>query len=882
MLDRGLECRLILISAPAGYGKTTLLSEWIHKQDIAVSWFSIDSGDDEPARFLSYMIAGLRRLKNSVGDTTLQMIRGPGRLPVASVMTGVLNDLADFGEPCLLIMDDFHLIQNRYVLKMVDFLLEHMPPGFHLILSTRSDPPIPLARLRSQHQVVEIRAGDLSLSEKETSVLFNEILKLDLSSRDLSLLADRTEGWAAGLQLAALSLQQVEDKSKFINEMSGNTRYIMDYLMEEVLERQTEDVQSFILKTSILECLCAPLCNAFLDRNDSQVMLERLEREDLFLFSLDGERRLFRYHRLFRDLLKKRLSQVYVSEMTGLHRRAFQWYQENGFKTEAVDHALDAGDEQKAADLIADIAEMDWDRGRESQLLTWFRILPDSIIASSPRLCIFYARELLENGQKDEAVEWLGRAELVIQDRGSKPARSETKPETSRLSVSELQGRIAVIRASMASYAGDIDGIIRFTHEALDRLPREDLMWRSVAATNLGFAYGWSGVGDMFRAMKAFEEAESLSFQADNIYSRLMAGICVASIQGLQGDLNAAIRKCRDLLALAGSAGMGASNLAGTIHGTLGNLLAEQNEIREGIGHIKKGLDLTEKGMDAISLAACRLNWIHICLYDKNWAQASEMLKILERSQQEFPLPPWMHHAIESIRATIWLGKGNLERAGRWARERGLSPDGSIEYRQELEYLIFTEILWKQERFTEAEKVLDSLESRAKAGNRRFVLIDVFIRKALLFDAAGEEEKALEALKQALNEGAPGRILRCFLMKGAPLMEMIREIIRQETGGVRTEKGVIDFAREIVFSYDERKAAARQSTLLDPLTDRELEVLLWISRGLSNQKIAERCFISLNTVRTHTKNIHSKLNVHSRTQAVARARALGLLDKEEE
>ena len=378
---RGLTRKLTLISAPAGFGKTTLLVDWVHKHKIPVAWFSVDKGDNDPLHFLTYVILGLQSLEAGTGKAALTMLQSPQPPPIESILINLINDVIRIPTDIALILDDYHLVDAKPIHDLIAFLLENLPEQMHMIIATRSDPPLPLlARLRSQNQLTELRAADLSFTADETAILFNESLNLRLSTKDIHLLETRTEGWIAGLQLAALSLQGRKDPSGFIKGFKGDNRYIADYLTEEVLNRQPEHLRNFLLQTSILGRLCGSLCDAVTRQENSQQMLNTLEKANLFVIPLDDERCWYRYHHLFADLLEQRLRMKQGDLVAELHRRASQWFAENDFKNEAVDHAFAAQDYTQAAQLIEEIAEIDWDRARESRLLQWFKKLPDEQI----------------------------------------------------------------------------------------------------------------------------------------------------------------------------------------------------------------------------------------------------------------------------------------------------------------------------------------------------------------------------------------------------------------------------------------------------------------------------------------------------------------------
>jgi LuxR family maltose regulon positive regulatory protein len=462
-MDEGFERKLTLISAPAGFGKTTLLVDWVHTHKIPAAWFSVDEGDNDPLRFLTYIILGLQSLAAGTGKAALKMLQSPQPPPIEPILINLINDVSRISKDLALVLDDYHWVDARPIHNMIEFFLENLPEQMHMIIATRSDPPLPLARVRSQNMLTELRAADLSFSADETSILFKESLNLRLSSNDIHLLETRTEGWVAGLQLAALSLQGRENPSDFIKGFKGDNRYIADYLTEEVLSRQPEHLRNFLLQTSILGRLSGSLCDAVTDQENSRQVLNTLEKANLFVIPLDDERCWYRYHHLFADLLVQRLRTQQGDLVPELHRRASQWLAENGFKNEAVDHAFCAQDYARAVQLIEEIAEIEWDRARESRLLQWFKKLPDEKIDANPKLCIFYARELFKSGYLDDAEKRLQAAEQMLES-----------PSLSDLDKEGLLGRMAVIRAYISTRTGDFSRTIYLSSQALKLLPPKD------------------------------------------------------------------------------------------------------------------------------------------------------------------------------------------------------------------------------------------------------------------------------------------------------------------------------------------------------------------------------------------------------------------------
>jgi len=629
-MDGGFTRKLTLISAPAGFGKTTLLVDWVHRHKIPAAWFSVDKGDNDPLHFLSYIILGLQSLEADAGKAALTMLQSPQPPPVEAILINLINDVTRLPTDIAFILDDYHTVDGGPIHDMIAFLLQNLPEQMHMIIATRSDPPLPLlARLRSQNQLIELRAADLSFTVDETADLFNKCQDLQLSAKDLHLLETRTEGWVAGLQLAALSLHGRRDPSGFIKGFKGDNRYIADYLTAEVLSRQPEHLRNFLLQTSILRRLCGPLCDAVTRQENSRNVLITLEKDNLFAIPLDDERCWYRYHHLFADLLERRLRGKQGDLVPELHRRASQWFAKNGFKGEAVDHAFAAQDFAQAAQLIEKIAEIEWDHARESRLLGWFKKLPDEQIATNIKLCIFYARELYKSGYLDDAEKRLQAADQMLESASTSDPAKEG-----------LQGRIAVIRAYISSQTGDVSRIIHFSDQALNSLPQGDLMWRSVAATTLGFAYGWRGAGDLVKAQQAFSEAMKISKAAGNIFYNIFAGICLVAIMQLRCQFKEARAICQQLLNLANENGLSETEIAGSLYASLGMIFCEWNDLNEGIDLINKGIELNKQGRDPFMLASCRICLFRALIYRMDFLGAFSVTEKLNESTQDFRLPP--------------------------------------------------------------------------------------------------------------------------------------------------------------------------------------------------------------------------------------------------
>src|SRR5215203_1513208 len=571
LLAEGMNRKLTLISAPAGFGKTTLLSEWrmIHLGgERPLAWVSLEEADNDPSRFLSYLVTTLQTIEAGIGNAVLASLRSPQPPTVESVLTALINDIVALPGEFVLVLDDYHVIETRLIHDVITFLLEHMPPQMHLVIASRNDPPLPLARLRARGQMTELRAADLRFTPEEAGAFLTDMMALDLSTSDVKALERRTEGWIAGLQLAALSMRGREDISGFIEAFTGSNRYVLDYLVEEVLARQPEPVTSFLLKTSILDRLSGDLCDAVAESHGGQEMLEALDKENLFVFPLDEEGRWYRYHHLFAEVLRHHLRRSQPNLVPELHRRASRWYEQNGLLDEAIKHALAAQDFEGAARLVEGGAGEILARGEVTLLVDWVEALPEDLMRSRPGLCIPYAWALFLTGRLEDAEERARDAERAA-------------------NTGALSAEVTALRANLVRARGDVPGSIELAREARKLLPEDGFALRGAISFNLGGAY-WV-TGDLEAAKEAFAEASAASRRAGNTYVALLSMRARAEIEKMSGHLRRAADLYHEALQIAEAA---PSPAAGLAHVGMGELLYEWNDLDGAVHHLTQGIDL--------------------------------------------------------------------------------------------------------------------------------------------------------------------------------------------------------------------------------------------------------------------------------------------------
>jgi LuxR family maltose regulon positive regulatory protein len=883
-LSEGLHRRLTLVSAPAGFGKTTLLSGWVAGCGRPAAWLSLDEGDNDPTRFLSYLVAALQTIAPNIGEGVLGALRSPQPPPTESILTVLLNEITAVGDDFVLVLDDYHVVDSGAVDDALAFVLEHLPPRMHLIISTREDPHLPLARLRARGQLGELRAADLRFNPSEAAEFLEGVMGLSLSAEDIAALEDRTEGWIAGLQLAALSMRGREDVAGFIRAFAGDNRYVVDYLVEEVLQRQPERVRSFLLQTSILEKLSGPLCDAVTGQEGSNALLEALERGNLFVVPLDDKRHWFRYHHLFADVLRARLMEEQPDRVPTLHRRASEWYERNGSPTDAIRHALEAEDFERAAGLV-ELAALEMLGSSQETLYRWLMALPDEVVRARPVLSVYYAFALLGRGGFEAVDAHLRDAERWL-DTSAETSERREAPSVDMVVVDavafrSLPGTIAVARAYHAGALGDVFCAADHARRALDLLPDDDHLWRGAAASLLGIAY-WTS-GDLEAAYRSFADGVSHQQMTGHVRFQIAGTYILADIRIAQGRLNEAVRTYEQSLQLATEQG---EPVWGTAHLYVGlsELHRERGDLEAAKQHLLRSKELDEHG----GLPETRYRW-YVAMARIKEAQgdldaALDLLDEAERQYVESPDPDV--RPVAALKTRVWVAQGRLTEALGWTRERGLSAHDDLSYLREFEHITLARVLLaryksdREERYIhEAMGLLERLLIAAEEGGRMGSVSEILVLQALAHEAQGDSPAALVPLERVLSLAEPEGYVRIFVDEGLPMARLLYEALSQ---GVES-----DYIRRLLAAFpvaeSEQTASSpmrgSKSELVEPLSERELEVLQLIAEGLTNQEVATRLYLSLHTVKVHARNIFTKLAVKNRAQAVARGRALGILSQ---
>jgi LuxR family maltose regulon positive regulatory protein len=896
-LDRGTASKLVLVSAPAGFGKTTLLTEWLAAGPAApaderlaarpaapadermAAWLSLDQGDNDPASFWTYVIAALRTVASGVGESALALLDTPQPPPIETVLTTLLNDLGAVAREIVLVLDDYHIIDAREVQDGMAFLLDHLPSWLHVVIASRADPPLPLARMRARGELAEVRAAELRFTADEAAAYLNEMMGLHLTAQDVAALEGRTEGWIAALQLAALSMQGRDDVASFIAGFAGDDRYVVDYLAEEVLARQSDRVQAFLLQTSILSRLSGPLCDAVTGQGGGKGMLEALDRGNLFLVSLDDRRRWYRYHHLFADVLQARLLDEQPGQVPDLHRRASEWYEQNGEQSEAVRHALAARDFERAADLV-ELAIPAMRRTRqEAKLRGWLEALPDEVVRVRPVLSVYFAGALLISGEL-EGVE--GR--LRDAERWLEPATGDCEEPhvpSARMVVADqeeyrrLPAAIELYRAGQALARGDAPGTVRHAQRAIELALDDDHLCRASAAGLLGLAC-W-GSGDLEAGHRAYSACVEGLRRSGFIADILGCSIALADIRSTQGRLGEALRTLEQAVQLA--AEQGGPVLRGTADMYVGmsEIARERDDLHAATQLLLRSQELGEQTGLPQNRYRWRVAMARVREAEGDLGGALDLLNEAERLYVSDFFPNV--RPVPALRARVWIAQGRLGEALGWSREQDLSVDDTLSYLREFEHITLARLLLarhdgeRAERSTdEASRLLERLLRAAEAGGRTGRVIEILVLRALAHQALGDIPAALGRLDRALTLAEPEGYVRVFVDEGPPMTSLLRSAAKQ---GTRR-----DYARRLLAAASGiEPTAPREQVLIEPLSERELDVLRLLGSELDGPAIARELMVSLNTMRTHTRNIYSKLAVTNRRAAVRRAAELNLLPR---
>ncbi|QBD81643.1 hypothetical protein EPA93_39005 [Ktedonosporobacter rubrisoli] len=845
--------KLTLVCAPAGFGKSTLLRAWQISSRCSNAWLSLDSGDNDPERFWAYMLAAMQKLYPAP-ERELR----PEAFPLLSTeafLVEVINTLASLTHDCVLILDDYHVITNQAIHDALLFLLDHLPARFHLLIASRSDPPWPLVRLRAQGQLYEFRTADLRFSPQEMAAFLKQVMGLHLSSDELSTLDAHIEGWVAGLQLAALSMQGHKNVREVFATFTGSHRYVIDYLTGEVLQRLPEHRRNFLLQTSILERLSTELCNAITGRLDSQEMLEWLEQANLFLIPLDEERHWYRYHHLFAEFLQSRLRQEHSDLLPQLHRRAAEWYKSKGIISPTIEHALAGGDFYYAAEMMELYTEIMLQRGEVMTSQLWLQALPEEVLRTHPHLRIHQIGTLISIGQLD-------MAEAYLQDIEASIVALSDEHERSR----RLKCEFFAARTALFAFRGELAPTLSFAQQALTYLPEGETLIYSFITISQAAAYLFSG--ELTKASQAFAEIASASYAQQNPYIILVSISCQSYLQIIYGQLHKAVETCQRALRLGTRPGGKVFATTGISCVYLSQVYYEWNRLEEAERYARDGIEIGKRWgyIGGLGLGYCNL--AYTLRARGKVTEALALLKQAEAQAHQYSLF-LITSLLASYRARLHLISGDTEAAIQWAKTCGLdSSNATFTYPHELAYVVLARVYMVMGRLSDAEQLIGRLLPAAEAGGRVHTLLECLTVQTLLQLVQGQLDQALKTLARALTLGEPEGYIRVFVDNGKPMAHLLQQAAAR---GISPR-----YIHKLLAAYAETEGKT-QLHLSGLLSERELAILQSIAAGQSNQEIAREHVIALSTVKTHLNNIYTKLGVHSRTQAIVRARELDLL-----
>ncbi len=856
-LDEGLRLghRLTLVSAPAGFGKTTLLSTWAAGCERPVAWLSLDESDNDPSRFLTYVVAALQQIEPNLGQAIPDALQSPQRPPIEALLTLLINQLSTLSD-LLLVLDDYHLITARSIHDALAFLLDHLPDNAHLVIASRADPPLPLARLRGRGRLTELRQADLRFTADEAATFLERVSGLDLSPEEIAALEERTEGWITGLQLAAISMRDRKDVSHFVSAFAGSHRYVLDYLAEEVLQKEPPEIQTFLLQTAILDRLTAPLCDAVrfgesapLDRGRSQAILAYLEQVNLFVVPLDDRRIWYRYHRLFADLLRARLEDRTPDLVPVLHRRASAWYEGEGLLDSGMDHALAAGDMARAGRLVETHGRSLLMRGELTTLLRWLAALPEEMIEASARLCVTYGWTLLLTGQSEGIGPRLQRAEEMLAEIPQDP----------------LLGDIAVIRAYRAAQRGDVARTIELANLALERLPSDRQGERGVAYFVLGGARVLTG--DWTGAAEALAQAAAVGAGGKNPHIAVSALNSLASIQAEQGHLHQAQATAEEAVKMVtGADGQPRPIAAGAIS-ALAELAYERNELDAALDYARQSVELGRLWGNSDTLGFAGLTLVDILAALGRVEEAREALCDAEQLSRQAALLPTFFPKLRATRARLWLAEGDLAAVATWAQSATWDPSDPLHAE---ESMVLARVRLALGDTDSALEVLTPLLEMARSQGMVAWLVEGLALRAVAQSVHSDSSLALVTLAEALALAGPEGFVRRFVDLGPAMASLLRQAVSQ---GVEPNT-----ARDLLAAMDaDGEGPSLPQPLIEPLSSREIEVLALVAQGLSNREVGQQLHIAESTVKSHLNTIYGKLGVENRTQAAAKARALNLL-----
>ncbi len=877
-LNEGLDKKLTLIAAPAGFGKTTLLSEWIPQSPRCVTWLSIDQSDNDPTRFWTYFIASLQSLSPQLGDNALALLQSSTAPAITSILTVLINELTTFRDAFAIVLDDYHVIEANIIHETLTFLIDHLPDNMHLVITSRVDPPLQLSRLRVRDQLTEIRANDLRFTTEEAAAFLSQVMGLNLSAEEATLLETRTEGWIAGLQIAALSMQGRNDITGFIQAFSGSHRHILGYLADEVINQQSEDNLKFLLQTSLLDRLCGPLCEAVTGDSGGQETIQGLERANLFIIPLDDEGVWYRYHHLFGEVLRNRLTTSSINGKTNiaeLHRRASDWFEEAGLIDDAIGHALAAPDMERAAVLVERYSTIMMQQSNIFLFRSWLQQLPEELVQTRPRLLLAYGWSLVLTGHVKSLEQWLD---------APKARRALALPD---LPV-EVLGELTLLRATLARFQREPDRSLQLAQASLSQLSEDERGFLAGAMYTIGVAHLQKG--DIDSASQAFMEAVTLGEARGGPYMALSALDTLSAMQIRQGHLAQAMQSCQQALDMALRLGWQAMPAIGMTYIHLGRVLYERNDLEGATAALTNAVERLRGSIEQYLLAQGYMILAQVQLAQ---GDANGAFKTIQQGEDWFTQMQVADTGagilLQLAKVRFWIELGDLSAASRWMQDcQWLPADTHLGYVQEttrVRLRLAQSRIQRQEQFLqEAAEILDRQVASVQASQGWGQLIELFLLRALLCQERHDTIGMLANLERALTLTEPEGYVRSFVDEGEAMRlsllayhESLRRSLSDKVEHVFPR--LLAYTQELltVFSLPTAGRTTESGIIIEPLTDREQEILHLLAEGFSNREIADRLVIGLSTVKSHINSLYGKLGTHRRTQAIIIAQEQGLL-----
>ena len=866
-LESNMDRKITLVSAPAGFGKTTLLSEWVHDRNRSAAWISLDKGDNDLARFLTYFITAFHNIGNTMREETLQLVESPKLPSIEVLLTPLINSATESSSQFVLILDDYHVITNTEVHEAVRFILDNIPPNMHLVLSSRADPPWPLSRMRARGEMAEIRANDLRFTIEEVTNFLNDVMGFDLSPTDIHLLESRTEGWIAGLQMAALSMQGRSDLSGFIKALSGSHRFIMDYLVEEVIDKQSREIQEFLLKTSILGRMNGPLCDYVTDGSNSQETLAYLEQANLFLIHLDEERCWYRYHHLFSGLLRSYQEQYRPNRAPELHLKASIWYEAQGLLADAVEHALAAGDLDRVLDLVEGNAIAMMDHGQLGTLRGWLDALPDNLVLSRPWLCLSQAWIHVYSGQLDMIENLLLDAEKGL-------ANIEDE-----MAITHIKGHMAAIKAYYYELNGDFENAIVLANEAQRFLPKDDLRTRCFTLNKLSASLRLTG--KLEEAEHVFDEAILVSQELGDSHIAIHVRCDLAGLYFMQGRLRDVDRICHEALDLARRHFVRSGwwmPITGYAYARMCQLAYERNDLEGAIQASERGIELSRPSGLPEYLAD---NYVFQAITLQALGKNERALETVQEAKSlAKKISPWYTEVIEPYEAQIQMARGNLDLANKLVDERDFIRKDEYGFEFFTNKLVQAQIQVKRcedcpDELEEVSQLLAGLLEIAESMGANSFILKILALQSVTEWMKGKRDESLQHLRRAILLAEPEGYVQPFVILGPRMAEVLQYAISKDFQKRYSTKLLEAVASEPPF--DGKPAPIESALLVDAISERELQVLRLLNSDLSTTEIAKELVVAVSTIRSHVKNIYSKLDVHSRLEAIERAKELNLI-----